>query len=274
MADTTNPDEGAQHPPRLIRAFLDPGDLLISNQAAWETWPVTDSAKTCGRVRNLGINKKTGDLRFTPVSCRSYGHQRCAERLVKDYLRTIHTNLDGRTSGYMTVMDEADFNPDRLKHRLSDFRASRLDDPFDWYRAVRRTNGTVEIVSTLELTGRLSPRTMEPVDDVLGAAAHALRLPGVVSFRGTRWHIRLDDGESLSHSFGSMLEDEKERFVGEVADLVFERHGVRIDPEHPGSYPSKITMDQYIACGDEVRSRVETDEQPDETSKEPDDTSV
>ena len=90
---------------------IDAADLLISDDAAWEAWPVTDSAKTCGRVRSLGINKKSGDLRFTPVSCRSYGHQPCAERLVKGFLRTIYKNLDGRTSGHMIVMDESEFDP-------------------------------------------------------------------------------------------------------------------------------------------------------------------
>jgi hypothetical protein len=273
MQDNANSGEGAQQP-RLIRASFDPDDLLISDNAAWETWPVTASAKTCGHKRSLGINTKNGGLKFTPTSCKTYGHQPCAEKIVKGYLRTIWMNLDGRTSGYMTVMDEADFNPKRLKHRLSDFRASRIDDVFDFYRVIYRADRTVTIISTLELTGRLSPRTMDPVDDMVGAAAYALRLPGMRRFHGTRWRIGPGDGESLSHSFGSMFEDEKERFLGEVADLVFERYGVRIDPTHPMSYRSKITIDQYTACGDEVRSRVDGDEQPDETSKEPDDTSV
>ncbi len=63
-----------------------------------------------------------------------------------------------------------------------------------------------------------------------------------------------------------MFEDEREKFLEEVADLVFERYGVRIDPTEPMSYGSKITMAQYIVCGDEVRSRVDSDDEPDETS--------
>ncbi len=275
MEDNTKHGSGVEPPIDSGRLAIDAADLLISDKAAWETWSVTVSAKTCGHKRSLGINKKSGVLKFTPTSCRTYGHQPCAEQKVKDYLKTIHRNLDGRTSGYMTVMDEEEFDPNRLKHRLSEFRAPWIDDVFDFYRG-SSTASTVRsrLSRHVELTGRLSPRTMDPVDDLLGAAAYALRLPGMRRFSGTRWRIRPGDGESVSHSFGSMFEDEKERFLEEVADLVLERYGVRIDAADPMSYGSKITMDQYIACGDEVRSRVETDDQPDEMSKGPDETSV
>jgi hypothetical protein len=266
MEDTTsnNRNDGDSATPGSFA--IGAADLLISDKAAWEVWPVTKSAQSCGRKRSLGINTKSGALKFTPTSCGTYGHQPCAERIVKGYLRTIDANLDGRTSGYMTVIDEADFNTDRLKHRLSDLRPARLDDVFDFYRVIHRVDGTVTVVSTLEMTGRLSPRTMEPVGDLLAAAAHGLRLPGLVKFHGTRWHIPPEKEESASHSFGSMFEDEREEFLEEVADLVFERYGVRIDPTEPMSYGSKITMAQYIVCGDEVRSRVDGDDEPDETS--------
>jgi hypothetical protein len=266
MADTTRNNRNDGNSPTPGPLAIDAADLLISDEEAWEMWPVTKSAQSCGRKRSLGINTKSGALKFTPTRCGTYGHQPCAERIVMGYLRTIGANLDGRTSGFMTVMDEADFNTDRLKHRLSDLRPARLDDVFDFYRVIHRVDGTVTITSTLELKGTKSPRTMEPVEDLPAAAAHALRLPGLVKFHGTRWHIKPEEAESVSHSFGSMFEDEREEFLEEVADLVFERYGVRIDPTEPMSYGSKITMAQYIVCGDEVRSRVDGDDEPDETS--------
>jgi hypothetical protein len=266
MEDTTNSDSNGQDPSPPSPLAIGAADLLISDEKAWEMWPVTKSAQSCGRKRSLSINTKNGVLKFTPTSCRTYGHQPCAERIVKGYLRTIGANLDGRASGHMVVVDEADFNTNRLKHRLSDLRPARLDDVFDFYRAIHRVDGTVTIISTLEMKGTKSPRTMEPVEDLLSAAAHALRLPGLVKFHGTRWRIKPEEGESVFHSFGSMFEDEREEFLIEVADLVYERYGVRIDPTHPMPYRSKITMAQYIECGDEVRSRCDAEEVPDETS--------
>jgi hypothetical protein len=258
MAKITNTSDDVQRPSLRPRSSLEAAGLLISDDAAWKKWPLTDSAKTCGRVRTLGINTKTGNLWYVPVSCRSYGHRPCAERLVKGYLRTIYANLDGRTSGYTTVMDEADFDPARLKHRLSDFRASRHDDRFDWYRAVRRTDGSVTVVSMVQLGGRLPPVSMEPVDDLLAAAAQALRLPGVVRFTGTRWERQPDedtDGGGLSLVLGRMFEDEREAFLEEVAAEVLRRHGVKIDSAHPLVYPRHITVSQYVACADRVLAR-------------------
>ena len=256
MEDPTNSSSGVQPPTGRGGLAIDAADLLISDEAAWEMWPVTESAKTCGRVRNVGINTNTGNLWFVPVPCRTYGHRPCTEKLVKSFLRTIQMHLVENPSGFVIVMAEDDYEKDRLKHRFSDFRSSGRADRSDWYRAVKRTNGTVTVISTVRLVGRLEPVSMEEVEDLLGAAAEALRLPGVASFTGSRWPLLPDDDDgSVSHSFGRMFEDEREAFLVEVADEVYRRHGVRIDPGNPLMYPRRITMDEYIACAEAVKER-------------------
>jgi hypothetical protein len=97
---------------------------------------------------------------------------------------------------------------------------------------------------------------MEPVDDLLVFAAEALRLPGVVGFRGTHWPIKPpSDGGPDLHSFGSFTDETKEAFLVAVADEVERCLGVKLDPINPLTYGSGITVEQYIECGDAVRMR-------------------
>lgn len=256
MEDTTKPDEGAQRSPSRGLLIPDPGELLISDDAAWKDRPPTKSALGCGSTRGLGMSMKDGDLVSYPLPCRSYGHRACAEKAVKKHLEVISRNLRDEQSSYGAILSSEDFDNDLLRDRLYRYRLKHPDDTGAWYRSARRDDDTVWIFGTLNLTGRLPPTAMGLVEDLMVFAAEALRLPGVLGFRGTPWRVRPDDaGESDLHSFGPMVDEEKEVFLEEVAAEVQHRHGITINPSYPVLFRGGVTVEQYIECGDAVRDR-------------------
>jgi hypothetical protein len=235
---------------------IDAAELLISDKEAWKELSPTKSAVGCGMGQKLGVSTRNGEIVTFHPPCRSYGHKPCAEKAVERHLRAIQQNLDAGQSGWVAVVDEGDFDKDLLRDRLYRYRLKHPGDARAWYRVVKRNDGTRRILSTVLLGGRLPPVSMKPVDDLLASAAEALRLPGVVGFRGSRWPVKTgEDGSSDLHSFGSFTDETKEVFLEAVAEEVERRTGVKVDPMHPLRYGSDITIDQYIECGDAVRER-------------------
>jgi hypothetical protein len=175
MQDNANSDEGTQQP-RLIWAFPDPSDLLISSQAGWDAAPKPKFADACDSLLVYGIYRNTGDTASIPVECHSWDHQQCAEQHALRELRMLRWVLGESGGAYYAKVPIDDFASARLCDRRYELAKT---ESVVWYRWYRRDDGTVWVISSHPLGGRKPPAEFHPTNIPLRIAAVALRQPGV-----------------------------------------------------------------------------------------------
>lgn len=225
-------------------------DLVLSYDREWEMMKPTKSALGCRTTLGFGMDQRTGQLIDYFRRCRTYGHRPCAEEVVRTHLQRIAWNLGASRSGFGVVLDESEFVPHRLAERRYDRQERAGGEPF--YRWTRRQDGSVWVISNVNLGGRKPPKTLPPIDDVLVFAAVGLFLPGVLCHRGSRIPAPPKNPSDF-YSLGNIRERDYERFCVAVADEVERKHGFKIGPLFPIVAGGRLKPDQWIEAAEKEK---------------------